>query len=193
MKGSSRNTRALMLKAGGLVILAWLGLRAVPAGMGRVRESRAALAERVTLLERTRAELRSDSSLTDTVAVLRRRVLALAPKILAGGTSAEAANDLAGRLNLVVTRSNGRLLRADPLPDSAAAGLLGRVTLAASFEGDVRGVATALSQLGTADPVLTLASLRVLAANQREPGNGPEILRAELTVRGWYLRAREGE
>ncbi|MGE0355143.1 MAG: GspMb/PilO family protein, partial [Gemmatimonadales bacterium] len=162
-------------------------------GVGWLRESRAALEERVNLLARTRRELRSDSMLGDTVAVLRRRVLALAPKILAGGSSAEAANDLAGRMNLIVTRSNGRLLRADPVGDSTTAGLLGRVTLAASFEADVRGVTAVLSDLGSADPALAAASVRVLATNPHDTGPGPEVLRTELLVRGWYLRAREGE
>ena len=177
--------RPLLFWSATVVVSAWLGLKSVPAAVGTVRASREQLQERLFQLERARRELAAESTLSDTVTALRRRIVDLAPRILSGNTAAEAANDLAGRVNLAVSRANGRLLRADPETDSTTAGLLRRVGMTVAFEGDVRGVADVLRAFAQDPVVLRVSQLRILATDPGGGEQGPEMLRVELVVRGW--------
>ena len=61
----------------------------------------------------------------------------------------------------------------------------------AALETDVRGLIALIHAIDTGEEVLNLDELRVEA---REPGTaprGPEILKVEITVSGWYIRPRE--
>ena len=179
--------RPVLLGSGAVVILAWVGLRVLPAAASAFLATRGRLLEQVFQLERARRDLSSQASLADTVADLRRRVVSLAPRILAGSTTADAANALAGEVNLAVTRANGRLLREDPEPDSASAGMLRRVGMAVAFEGDITGVAAVLRALAENPVVCTVSRLRVLATDVNGGDQAFETLRVELTVRGWFV------
>ena len=57
----------------------------------------------------------------------------------------------------------------------------------AAFDCDIRGLVAVLRFLMEQEVVLTTDRLQVLVA---EPGGSPdaaEVLRVELTVRGWYM------
>jgi len=185
-----RDRRALVL--GGIAIAgAILGLRVLPWVVRRVTETHAVLRERATLLARTREEMASLPRLRDSAAVLSQALVALAPQGLSGSTSAEAGADLSGRMNLATSRAPAKVERLDPLPDSSGEGRLGRVRVHAALETDVRGLIALIRAIDTGNEVLKLDELRVEA---REPGTvlrGPEILKVELTVSGWYIKARE--
>jgi hypothetical protein len=185
-----RDRRALVL--GGIAIAgAILGLRVLPWVVRRVTETHAVLRERATLLARTREEMASLPRLRDSAAVLSQALVALAPQVLSGSTSAEAGADLSGRMNLATSRAPAKVERLDPLPDSSGEGRLGRVRVHAALETDVRGLIALIRAIDTGNEVLKLDELRVEA---REPGTvlrGPEILKVELTVSGWYIKARE--
>jgi hypothetical protein len=185
-----RDRRALIL--GGIVIAAAvLGLRVVPAGIRRATAAHALLRERAGLLARTRAELASLPGLRDSAAVLTRALVALAPQVLSGSTPAEASADLSGRMNLAASRAPARVDRLDPLADSSGAGRLGRARVRAALQTDVRGLVAFIRAIDAGDEVLKLDELRIEAPEPGAPDRGPEVLRVEVTVSGWYIRPRD--
>ncbi len=180
-----RTRRTLALGAA-VLVCAWLGLRAGPAMVLRVRDAREMLDARRALLQRLQGELSGVDALADTAKQLQADVVALAPRILSGTSPAEAANDLVGRVTHAADRSLVKLTGAEPLTDSAAAGGLRRVGVRASFEGDIRGVVGTLRALERDPGALLLDDLRVLSPDPGADASRPEALRVDLTVRGWY-------
>jgi hypothetical protein len=177
---------------GGVVIaVAVIGLRVLPSGVRRATAAHALLRERAGLLARTRAELAALPRLRDSAAVLTRALVALAPQVLSGSTPAEASADLSGRMNLAASRAPARVDRLDPMPDSSGNGRLGRARVRAALQTDVRGLVAFIRAIDAGDEVLTLDELRIEAPEPGAPERGPEILRVEVTVSGWYLRPRE--
>jgi hypothetical protein len=180
------------LLVGGLVVVAAvLALRVLPSGLRRATAAHALLSERALLLARSREELASLPKLRDSAAILTRALVALAPHVLSGFTPVEAGADLSGRMSLAASRAPARVDRMDPLPDSSGAGRLGRVRVHSSFETDVRGLVAFLRAIDAGDEVLTLEELHIEAPEPGAPDRGPEILRVEVTISGWYIRARE--
>jgi hypothetical protein len=96
-------------------------------------------------------------------------------------------------MNLAAARAPAKLERLDPLPDTSSAGRLGRVRVHAALETDVRGLVALLRAIDAADEVLTLDELRVEAPEPGSVQRGPEILKVEITVSGWYIRPRSTE
>lgn len=185
-----RDRRALVV-GGAVIAIAVIGLRVLPTGVRRATAAHALLRERAGLLARTRAELASLPKLRDSAAVLTRALVALAPQVLSGSTPAEASADLSGRMNLAASRAPARVDRLDPLPDSSGRGRLGRARVHAALQTDVRGLVAFLRAIDAGDEVLTLDELRIEAPEPGAPDRGPEILRVEVTVSGWYIRPRD--
>jgi len=187
-----RDRRALLV--GGIAVAgAVLGLRILPWAVRRETAAHAILRERATLLARTREEMASVPKLRDSAAVLSQALVALAPHILSGSTSAEAGADLSGRMNLAASRAPAKVERMDPLPDSSGDGRLGRVRVHAALETDVRGLVALIRAIDGGDDVLKLDELRVEALEPGTVQRGPEILKVEVTVTGWYIRPRSTE
>ena len=186
---TSRDRRALVI--GAVVVgAAVLGLRAAPWAVSRTLAARGELRQRVALLARAREELAAAPLLRDSTAVLTRALVALAPQLLSGGSAADANADLAGRVNLAVTRAPAKLERIDVLADSAGAARLARVRVHAALETDMRGLVAFLRTLEGQDAAVVVQELRVVA---RDPGSAdrvPEVLKVEVTVAGWYLKGR---
>ncbi len=187
-----RDRRALVV--GGIAIAgAVLGLRVVPWAVRRLTAAHAVLRERATLLARTGEEMASLPRLRDSANVLSQALLRLAPQVLSGSTPAEAGADLSGRMNLAASRAPAKVERLDPLPDSSGDGRLGRVRVHAEIETDIRGLIALMRAIDTGDEVLNLDELRVEAPEPGTLPRGPEILRVEITVSGWYIRPRATE
>ncbi len=187
-----RDRRALFV--GGIAIAgAVLGLRALPWTVRRVTAAHALLRERATLLARTGEEMATLPQLRDSAAALSQALVALAPQVLSGSTPAEAGADLSGRMNLAASRAPAKVERLDPLPDSSGNGRLGRVRVHAAVETDVRGLIALIRAIDTGDEVLKLDELRVEAPEPGTMPRGPEILKVEITVSGWYIRPRATE
>lgn len=187
-----RDRRALLW--GGVAIVgAVLGLRVLPWTARHASEALAVLRERASLLARTREEMASLPTLRDSAATLSQALVALASQVLSGSTPAEAGADLSGRMNLAASRAPAKVERLDPLPDSSGDGRLGRVRMHATLETDVRGLIALIHAIDAADAVLKLDELRVEAPEPGKVERGPEILKVEITVTGWYLRPRSTE
>jgi hypothetical protein len=170
-----------------IVIGTWLLLRGAPSLVATIREAHGSLRDQVSLLERSRSDIVEGAAVQDSAARLKGRLVAQAPRLLAGNGPAEAADALAGLVSLAVSRGNGKLTRIEPVADSTARGLLRRVSLIAGLDADVRGLTAVLQRLATGDPVLTVESINVVVADPNAPAAAAELLRVELVVHGWYL------
>jgi hypothetical protein len=168
-----------------------LALRVLPAGIRSAGSRYAVLSERAAFLVRTREEMSLLPELRDSAAVLSQALVALAPQLLSGSTAAEAGADLSGRMNLAASRAPARVERLDSLADSAGDGRLGRVRVHAALETDVHGLIALLRAIETGDEVLKLEELHVEAPQAGVVQRGPEILKIEVTVSGWYVKPRE--
>jgi hypothetical protein len=187
---TARDRRALRLGAT-VVLASVVALRVLPWSVQRLRASVREVRERTALLVRAKAELADAVFLQDSASVLTRAVAGLAPKLLSGDTPAEAFADLAGRLNLAASRNQAKLERTDQLPDSEAIGRLRRVRVRASLQSDIRGVTGLLNALERGEAALSVEDLRIVASDPTGNDGVPEILRAEVTVGGWFLQALE--
>lgn len=178
--------RRTALLVGGAVIALWLAFNAGPAAVESVRETRWQLADRVRLLEQSRREIAQETIIFDSAASMKQAIVALAPWLLSGGTAAEAADALNGLISLAADRSSAKLTGITPEEDSAAAGSLRRVALRAAFDCDVSGLVSVLGFLVDQEIVLVTDRVQVIAAEPGGTAAGQEVLRVELTVRGWY-------
>jgi hypothetical protein len=181
-----RDRRAVVL-GGAVCLSALLLLRGVPWAVRAAASAVASLHARAELLARAEAELREAPVLVDSARVLQARITALAPRILVGDREAEVVTDMAGRLGVLAEQNRVRLGRTAAIADSLHAGPLHRISLRASVEGDARGTLGFAGGLARAPALLDLAELRIIAADPGSPPAAPEVLRSELTVRGWYL------
>jgi hypothetical protein len=186
---TERDRRALVL--GGLAVAAAVVvLRILPWGVRRVVAAERELGQRAALLGHTRAQLEQVGAMEDSVAQVTHAVGAVAPKLLSGNSRAEAGADLAARLNGIASRHQVKLERQDQRPDSGAAGWLRRMVVRVTVESDIRGIAGLLRALAAGDAALSVEQLNIVAADPGAPSTGPEVLKGELTVTGWYLEGR---
>jgi hypothetical protein len=184
---SPRDKRALVAGAA-VIVSAILVLRVVPALARRYMTLRHETMERLATVERARMTLASAGALRDSSTLAAGELVALAPKLLAGATAAEAAATLASDVSLIASRAGLRVLSLNAAPDSGA-GAFVPVTLRAELEGDLSGLTELLRAVEGARILLTVNSMRIVAADplQRQPG--PEQLRIALAIEGWRLRS----
>lgn len=181
-----RDRRALVLGLG-TVISAAMAFRIVPAAIRGAVNWRAHVEAQQQSLRREQALVASLPRLKDSLGQSLTRVVALAPRLVAVGTPAEASASLASVVSVAASRHSLRVVRMDPLPDSAA-GMFTRIAVRTELEGDIRGLTGLLQVLETGDPVLTVVALTV-DAPQPVTGKGvPETLHIGLTVSGYAMR-----
>lgn len=188
MTGRERKT---LLLGASVVVGAVVVLRVLPWGARRVLAATGELRERATLLARAREELAQAPVLRDSAARITQALVHLAPKLLGGSSVAEAGADLSAQLNLLAARHQAKLERLDVLSDSGVAGRLGRAGVRVTLESDIRGLAGFLHALAAGDAALAVRDLRIVAPDPGSPDRGPEVLKVELTIEGWYVRASE--
>lgn len=189
---NTQRRRRPLLWASGIVIAAWLLLGVAPGLVSSIREARWKLADKVSLLDRSRADLSARTGLEDSAGVLKEQLLTQAPRLVSGNSPAEAADALAGLVSIAVERGDARLTRSESIADSTTRGLLNQVRMLAAFDTDVRGMLAILRSLAQEVPILSVESLNVMVADPNAPAASAELLRVELVVRGWYLRKAEG-
>ena len=186
---SLRDRRALLL-GGAAVAAALLALRVLPWVARSALASQRELTARTALLAESRAIFASEPALTDSVAVLKAQVLALAPKLLGGSTPGEASARLLGLVNLAASRHGVRVERLDQAADTVGAigaGRFRRAVVRAELETDAMGLAGLLDALQSDPALMVLRRLNVLATDPSSAESLPEVLRVEVEVEGWYL------
>jgi len=175
----------------GSVLAAVILLRALPAAVHRY----SALIERSgvsgQLVARREAELALLPILERRADSLRRRVLALADRLVPGATEAEAQAELLVRVEHAAADPNGQLEQAEAVPDSIGFGRLRRVQARAAWSSDLTGILGFLRRLEYGQQLLVVRRVWVEAiSGAAQPDHG-DRLRAEVVVEGWYLRREE--
>jgi hypothetical protein len=165
-------------------------LRGAPAVAGAVTGLRADVTGRADAVDRMRADVRALGALDDSADMAKRRLIALAPSILVGGSEAEAIADLTGRVSGLAAGHQALLRRTESVPDSGGVGRLARVTLRVEIESDLPGALATLAALDGDRVVLSLRSVRLAAPDPGSPDAAPEVLTTVATVSGWYLRGK---
>ena len=179
-----RDRRVLML-GGGVILAAVVLLRLGPWAVRAHAALRDRAVESTLAVARAHALLTSGPVIRDSLGPALAGVVALAPRLLDGATAAEAGATLAGQVSAAAAQSGLRVLRIDPLPDSA--GLFGRVSVRAELEGDIRGLVRWLKAVERGDLLLTVPAFSV-ATNEEPAPSGAEALRIEASVAGYFLR-----
>lgn len=181
-----RDRRAVQMGAV-VAIVAAVAFRGIPWAIRAATARWAELEAQAALLARMESEVAGAARLEDSAAVIKSALARLPAKLLSGRTETEAATDLAGLLSRESTVRQIRLDRTDVVADSTRAGWLRRITLSAMLEGDTRGIIGLLAGLTTGSPVVVVQQARVFGAGSDLEPKGPEALRLELTLQGWYL------
>lgn len=180
-----RDRRALLL-GGGAILAAVLLFRVLPWTVRSVGALHARAIERVETLSRADEVLAAAPATRDSLTRALGEFVALAPRLVEGRSAAEAQASLSGLVSLAAGHHALRVVRLDPLPDSAA-GALGRVALHLELEGDLAGLTRFLRWIETGDPLLTVPTLAVQSSDPAGRPNAPEQLRIEGTMSGLYL------
>jgi hypothetical protein len=151
----------------------------------RLSKRRADDIERVAEARALESAIDAEPALRDSLAHTLAEFVALAPRLVAGRTHAEAAATVVAWLNGIASRSSLKVRRAESLPDSAP-GPLETVSIHAEVEGDIAGITRFLAETERGLPMLTVGSMAVTAL---EPFGrlSSETLRLELTASGFYL------
>jgi len=181
-----RDRRALVLGLG-TVISAAVAFRIVPAAIRGAVNWRAHVEAQQQSLRREQALVASLPPLKDSLGQALTRVVAIAPRLVAVGTPAEASASLASVVSVAASRHSLRVVRIDALPDSTA-GVFTRVAVHAELEGDIRGLTALLQVLETGDPVLAVTALTLDAPQPVTAKGVPETLHIGLTVSGYAMR-----
>lgn len=186
---TSQDRRALLL--GSLVVAGALVLRALTAGSSAEFARPPSLEQKSRLVFEARATVASLGQLEDSAKVLRAALVGLASSLLAGPTEADALADLSGLVSMLVGRARGRFETAAPEPDSIRIGQLQRVSLIIGFEADTGGLAAFLRSLAESRTVVTAEWIQVAATDPFADQQGPDRLRIDLRVSGWFARASQ--
>lgn len=180
---SASDRRAVVL--GGVLLLgAWLATRAVPDGLRAHASERARTEAAVHELAQARVLLAAEPVLRESLGVRAARLVAWAPRLVAGTTRTEAAAELAGLVSGLAAGHRVRLTRLDPLPDTTA-GMFVRVGVHAEAAGDARGIAEWLAALESGRQLIEVRELEISAAEPAASVGQAETLRAQLVVTGW--------
>jgi hypothetical protein len=164
----------------------WAALKVGPWAIGGFTEARWRLADRTRLLEQSRSMVLREPAIRDSATSVKDAIVALAPRLLSGGTQAEAADALGGLVNRAADQSNARLTGTSPEADSVQVGMLRRVAVRAAFDCDIRGLVSLLGFFAAQETLVLTDALRVVAEDAVAQGDGPEVLHMEVTLRGWY-------
>lgn len=181
----SRDRRALLLGLGA-VVLALLAFRGVPLAVRGLEELRDRAAGQTATLARVEDVVLRGPAVRDSLREALHGIVSLAPELVDGTTAADAQASLSGLVSLVANRHALKVLRTDPLPDSAV-GVFHRAALHTELEGDLGGVAAFLRSLETGAPLLTVSRFSLETPDPVPHPRAPEVLHLSADVSGYYL------
>jgi hypothetical protein len=167
------------------VVLALVLLRGAPAVLRSVAHRQEEVRQRIALAAHSAALVDVAQVLDDSLRAGLAQLLAAAPQFVEGRFEAEAGAALQALVEARAGGSGLKVVSVTPAPDSAA-GPVRRVAVRAQLEGDARGVSRFLQAVEDGEPLLTVSSLMLTVADPA-PGNGPEVVRLELLLKGWFV------
>ena len=181
---STRDRRVLAFGVAAIALLLLVG-RGIPAWARWDADARASAAELGAEAAKAEAAVRSLPALRDSTAARAERLVALAPAVVEGESSASAGASLASLVSGAAAKA-GVQLGAVQLsrPDSAARTVFSRVRVRTDATGDLPSL---LRFLGTLEGGPTLLAVREWSFSQPNaggPADRPEQLRLELSVEG---------
>ena len=185
---TGREMRAVRI--GSAVIIALLGVRAVPALRSAHMELKQDVAARKGTLEGALAAAEAFPALEQEAVQLKSAYVSLAPGLLPGATRPAALRGAATQVGSVARRHGARVDTQKPEPDSATGGTLRAVSLRTSMTGDTRVLLSTLASIATSQPVLELREISVAATDPSSDPGTPEQLSISIVTRGWYLEGR---
>lgn len=176
--------RRTILVSTAVIAGAWIALKALPAGY-RWQQDQRARAEQVEMtLLRAREAIVAEPVARESLAARGRRLVALAPRLFAGATTAQAGAELTSWVSGLADARGVRIGRQSLGADSLAAPFR-RLALRLDAEGDITGIAGWLSQLEAGPRLVTIEQLAISALEPAAPAAQPERLRAELVLVAW--------
>jgi len=184
-----RDRRALTVGAV-MLVAAWLGTRAIPSAVRAASELRHRTTERVEELARAREALASEPWARESLVVRAQRLVAWAPRLLAGVSSGDARVELASFAGGMAALRHVRIARQDALPDSAA-GLFTEVALRLQAEGDVEGIAAWLASLEEGPKLIAVREVTLTAPEPASPATQAERLAADVVIASWTPRVEK--
>jgi hypothetical protein len=181
----SRDRRAAI--TGIALILGLVAMfRGVPLAVGALRNLEGGASDAQRSLRRSRDVIAEEADMRAAFAVSARRLLASAPLLLTGHSSADAASALSSLVGGIAARDRIRIGRMESLRDSTAGAFI-RIAVRVEAQGDIAGISHWLATMEEGQPLLTLSGLSLSAPDARGAGDRPEVLRAEVTITGWAM------
>jgi hypothetical protein len=181
----ARDHRAVLWGAG-LVAGGILVFRGGPEAARAITTLQSRTESQVATLGRVENLLAREPAVRDSLSTTLRDIVALAPDLVDGTSAAAAQASLSALLSLAADRHSVKVLRVDPLPDSAA-DVFHRVAIHLELEGDLAGVSRLLASIESGHPVLTVSALAIETPDPAPHPRTPEGLHVVLDVAGYYL------
>ncbi|HET7584030.1 MAG TPA: type II secretion system protein GspM [Gemmatimonadaceae bacterium] len=183
---SPRDRRALSL-GGAVLALLLLVARGLPAWSAWATSQRAIADQLAAQVARARSDVRSSAPTHDSLVMRGKRMVALAPRILAGESPASAVATLGGVLSGAAATAGVQVGAVQMSVDSSATSAFSRVRVRASATGDIAGVTELLRELEQGPTLLSVRELNLSQPEPAAPASQPEALRIELVVEGLAL------
>jgi len=139
------------------------------------------------LLDRLHGEISGLDSLEEEATSVKKDLVALAPRLLAARSTAEAGAELSALLRSRTQSVHARFVRVvvDQGPSQQA--VPGKVKVRLDCETDGAGVEALLALLSSGDPILVPESIRIAAVSPRDRSAQVEQLQVSLSVSAWWM------
>jgi len=126
----------------------------------------------------------------ESLVVRGQQLVALAPRLLAGGSPAEAAAELSSLVSGAAALRHVRILQQESGAGSSAS-LFTRIRMRVEAEGDASGIASWLASLEEGAKLVRVRSLAITAPDPGAQPTQPERLRAHLVLDAWSSARQE--